>query len=112
MAPKGGAQTQKKLGPEGWLPKFRSFFRLPPPFRSFCLSLCVFLLNFGGVCEDRDPQMCTFGLSGCRVKPRRLRGRRGFTQQPENPKREHLTAPALPNTTKKPREDPKEANVT
>ena len=34
-------------------PKFRSFFPLPPPFRSFCLSLCVFSLNFGGVCEDR-----------------------------------------------------------
>ena len=44
--------------------------------------------------------MCTFGLSGCCVKPRRLRGRRGFTQQPENSKRAHL---ALPNTTKKPR---------
>ena len=29
-----------------------------------------------------------------------LRGRRGFTRQPENSKREHLTAPALPNTTK------------
>ena len=31
--------------------------------------------------------MCTFGLSGCRVKPRRL--------QPENSKRAHLSAPAL-----------------
>ena len=39
-------------------------------------------------------------------QPRRLRGRRGFTRQPENSKREHLTAQALPNTTKKPREDP------
>ena len=25
--------------------------------------------------------MCTFGLSGCGVKPRRLRGRRGFTRR-------------------------------
>ena len=33
----------------------------------------------------RDPQMCPFGLSDCRVKPRRLRGRRGFTRQPESP---------------------------
>ena len=33
------------------------------------------------------------------------RGRRGFTRQPENSKRAHLTAPALPNTTKIPRED-------
>ena len=69
-------------------------FPLPSPLRSFCLSLCVFSSNFGGVCEDRDPQMCTFGLSGCRVKPRRLRGR-GFTRQ----------LPVLQNTTKIPRED-------
>ena len=31
---------------------------------------------------------------------------RGFTRQPDNSKRVHLTAPALPNTTKNPREDP------
>ena len=61
-------------------PKFRSFFSpLPPHFCSFCLSLGVFSLNSGGFCEDGDPQICTFGLSGCRVKPRRLRGRRGST---------------------------------
>ena len=40
--------------------------------RSFLPSLGVVSLNFGGVIEGRDPQMCTFGLSGCRVKPRRL----------------------------------------
>ena len=28
-----------------------------------------------GVFEGRNPEMCTFGLSGCRVKPWRLRGR-------------------------------------
>ena len=51
-------------------------FSLSRPFSFFfCLSLGVFSLNFGGVFEGRDPQMCTFGLSGCRVKPRRLRGR-------------------------------------
>ena len=50
----------------------------------FSLYLGVFSLNFGGVLEFRDPQMNTFGFSGCRVKPRRLRGRRGFTRQPEN----------------------------
>ena len=37
-------------------------------FRSLSLSLCVFSLNFGGFCEDRDPQMCTFGISGCRAR--------------------------------------------
>ena len=31
----------------------------------------VFSLNFGGVFEDRGAQMCTFGLSGCRVELRR-----------------------------------------
>ena len=47
------------------------FFRLPPQFSIlFSLSCWSFSLNFGGVFEDRDPQMCTFGLSGCRVKPR------------------------------------------
>ena len=46
------------------------------------------------VFEGRDPQLCTFGLSGCRVKPRRLRGRWGFTRQPENSKRAHLRVPA------------------
>ena len=53
-------------------PKFRSFFTLSRrTIRSFLPSLGVFSLNFGGVFEGRDPQMCTFGLSGCRVKPRR-----------------------------------------
>ena len=28
-------------------------------------------VEFGGVFEGVDPHMCTFGLSGCRVKPRR-----------------------------------------
>ena len=66
-------------------PKFRSFFSLSRHhFVLFFLSHCVFSLNFGGFCEDQDPQMCTFGLS----------------------KRAHVRPPALPNTTKKPREDP------
>ena len=96
-------------------PKYRSFFPLPTPlfffsslswewwcFRSsFFLSLTVCLLvEFW--CEDRDPPMCPCGLSGCRVKPRRLRGRRGFTRQPKNSKREGSGAS---NTTKIPRED-------
>ena len=44
-----------------------------PQFRSFCLSLGVFLWNFWW-CFRR---MCRFGLSDCRVKPRRLLGRNG-----------------------------------
>ena len=55
-------------------PRCRSFFPLPPPFSSFCLSLWGSVsLNFGGVFEGRDPEMCTLGLQGCRVEPRRLR---------------------------------------
>ena len=53
-------------------PKFRSFFSLSRrKIRSLLPSLGVFSLNFGGVSEGQDPQMCRFGLSGCRVKPRR-----------------------------------------
>ena len=52
--------------------------------------------------------MCTFGLSGCRVKPRRLRGRRGFTGQPENSKRAHLSAPTLQTPPKFHERTPKE----
>ena len=50
------------------------FFPLSPPF-----SLVLSSLSWGGLLVEfwwclkrRDPQMCTFGLSGCRVKPRRL----------------------------------------
>ena len=44
---------------------------LSPAGNFFLLSLGVFSLNFGGVFEDQGAQMCTFGLSGCSVKPRR-----------------------------------------
>ena len=67
-------------------PKFHSLFSLSRrKICSFLPSLGVFSLNFGGVFEDRDPQMCTLGLSGCRVKPRRPGLAR--TRQPENSKR-------------------------
>ena len=47
-APKGGAP--KGGAPKGGAPKSSLFFfPFPPPFRSFCLSLGVFSLNFGGV---------------------------------------------------------------
>ena len=58
---------------------FAFFFPSPVPsllFLSLSLSGCLLV--------DRDSQMCTFGLSGCRVKPRHLRGRGGFTRQSEN----------------------------
>ena len=52
-------------------PKFRFFSLSRHYFHSFFL-LGVFSWNFGGVIEGRDPQLCTFGLTGCRVKPRQL----------------------------------------
>ena len=55
--------------------------------RSFLPSLGVFSLNFGGVFEGWDPQMCTFGLSGCRVKPR----------GPPKPPGLHTTTRGTPN---------------
>ena len=47
------------------------FFPFPPPFRSFCVSLGLFLVEFWWCFEGRNLEMCTFGLLGCRVKPRR-----------------------------------------
>ena len=44
-------------------PKFRAF-PLPPPLRSFCVSLGVFSWFFSGVWKRWGPQMCTFGLLG------------------------------------------------
>ena len=51
-------------------PKFRAFFPLPPQFSFFLLSLGGPSRGIlGGVLKRRGPEMCTFGLSGCRVKP-------------------------------------------
>ena len=62
-------------------PKFRSF----SPFSR--RKICSFLPSLGCpsrgilvVFEGQDPQMCTFGLSGCCVKPRRPRSRRSYTR--------------------------------
>ena len=56
-------------------PKFRSFFPSPASkfvlFSSLCGSSRGILVVFF---EGREAQMCAFGLSGCRVKPRRLSG--------------------------------------
>ena len=79
-------------------PKISLFF-FPSPatvFILFSLSCWSFSLNFGGVFEDRDPQMCTFGVLGLLCETSAASGaRRGFTRQPENSKRAHLSAPAL-----------------
>ena len=85
-------------------PKFRAFsLSSRHNFHSFLPLFWSFSLNFGGVFEDRDPQMCTFGLSGCRVKPRRPHqtGPPGSHTQTRTFER-----PGASNTTKIPREDP------
>ena len=51
-------------------PKISQFFSLSRRHFVLFLSLSgVFSLNFGG---DQDAEICTFGLSGCHVKPRRI----------------------------------------
>ena len=50
-------------------PKFRSFFSFPA---TISLFFCLWLSsNFWWCLKCQDPQMCTFGLLGCPVKPRR-----------------------------------------
>ena len=50
---------------------FALFLPFPATVSLFlCLSGCL-LVEFWWCFEGRNPEMCTFGLSGCRVKPRR-----------------------------------------
>ena len=52
VGPRGwGPKPRDKWDPEEWGPPNRVFFRLPPPIRSFCVSLGVFSWNFGGFFE-------------------------------------------------------------
>ena len=66
-APKGGPRRfwpQTVGPPKGEGPKFRAFSPLSRHnFLFFLPLLGVVSLNFGGVIELRDPQMCTFGFS-------------------------------------------------
>ena len=91
-APRGGGPTGG--GPEGWVgrtqkkwsPKdeaqreeggaegcgaqnFPLFFLLPPPCSLFLSLSGGLLVEVWWCLKRRDPQMCTFGFSGCRVKP-------------------------------------------
>ena len=55
----------------GTAQNFALFFPSPAAkFVLFFLSGCL-LVEFWWCLKCRDPQMCTFGLSDCRVKPRR-----------------------------------------
>ena len=104
MRPRFGRTTLPDPPPPPDCLKFRSFSFARHHFVMF-LFQCVSSRGFFSVCEDRDPQ--TFGLLGCRVKPRhphRAAGAR--TRQPENSKRAYLSVPVFKNTTKIQREDP------
>ena len=88
---KGGGPNLEKVGPKGvgarrveprrvGGPKISRFFFLSPAGNFILPSLAgCLLVEFWWFFEIRDNQMCTFGLSGCHVKPRRLWGRGGFT---------------------------------
>ena len=92
---------------------FALFFFPLPPQNSFFSSLsgCL-LVEFWWCLKARTLKCARLEFSGCRVKPRRPRSRRGFTRQPENSKRAHLSAPALQTppkfNEKTPREGKKE----
>ena len=103
----------KGLGPKGWGPEgwgdqnFAFFFPSPAPIFALFLSLWVssrwMMVVFS---KAGSPQMCTFGLSGCLVKPPRPNSRRGFTRQPESPNVDMSGSRPPKNTTKIPRKDP------
>ena len=82
---------------------FALFFSLPPEISFFLLSLGVFSLNFGGVFEDRDAQMCTLGL-----EPRRPHqtGPPGLHTTTRELQTRTFERPGASNTTKISRENP------
>ena len=68
-------------------PKFRSFFPLPPPFRSFCVSLGVLSLNLGGF--TRQPENSFVHISG----PRRFKHHQNSTNRhPDRHKKSEMVA--------------------
>ena len=93
-------------------PKFRFFFPVPPQ-NSFFSSLSggVFSLNSGWCFWRPEPlnvHVWALGLS-CETPAAPTRpGRRGFTRQPENSKRAHLSAPALQTPPKFHEKTPRE----
>ena len=73
-ARRGGGPNPEKvgpegLGPEGWGAQNFALFLLSPTGNFILSSLSGgFLVEFWWCLKRRDAQMCTFGLSGCRVR--------------------------------------------
>ena len=65
------AGPPRRTAPPPDRPKFRAFFPPRHNFHSFFSLLGGPFVEFWWCFEGRGPEMCTFGLSGCRVKPRR-----------------------------------------
>ena len=81
--------------------------KISQQFSFFLPSLGGLLVEFWWCFEDQDPEMRTFGLSGCRVKPgpAALGPPRLHTTAREL-KTRTLKGPGASNTTKIPRQDP------
>ena len=115
QGPEGwSSQPQKNWFPKSGEPKISRFvFPLPPPFRSFGVSLGVFSCNFGGVLKRRGPQMCTFGVLGLSSEAPAAPKPPGIHTARE-PKRTYfrVSAPQTPSkfNEKTPRETEKERN--
>ena len=94
------------MGSEGWgAQNVALFFRLPLPFSLFLSLSGGLFVVFGGVCEDRDLQMCTFGVLGLSCEAPGALKPPGLHTTAREPKRAHLRVPVFTNTTKIQRED-------
>ena len=95
-------------------PKISLFFSpLPPQFLFFSPSLLVLFVEFWWCLKRRGPEMCTFGLSGCRVKPRRPHqtGPAGLAHDSPRTPNVHISGPRRfkhhQNSTKKTKREEK-----
>ena len=123
----GGGLTQKKVGSRRPRrprrvglrrvggPKFRALFPSPAPIFALFVSLWGSSRGFLVVFESAGALKCArLEFLGCRVKPRRVRSRLGFTPQPESPNVD-IWGPRSPKTPPKfkkktPRENRKNEN--
>ena len=107
-----GARTQKKWGPEGWSPEgwwpkiSRFFFTLPPQNLFFSSLSGGLLVEFWWFEAPGRSNVHVWSSRVVVCEPRRpgLVGPPGFHTTAREPKRAHLSAPVFKNTTKIQRE--------